>query len=89
MVNGKFRCLGSPQLLKNKFGEGYTLIAQLAPIPEPTATNRSSIEMGRRHSSIHSNSQAWEKQLVPLKKFIEDSFPGIFWKGIRQIELEI
>jgi len=29
MVNGKFRCLGSPQHLKNKFGEGYTLIAQI------------------------------------------------------------
>jgi len=31
MVNGKFRCLGSPQHLKNKFGEGYTLIAQTTP----------------------------------------------------------
>lgn len=31
MVNGKFRCLGSPQHLKSKFGEGYTLIAQAAP----------------------------------------------------------
>ena len=29
MVNGKFRCLGSTQHLKNKFGNGYTLIAQL------------------------------------------------------------
>lgn len=29
MVNGGFRCLGSPQHLKNKFGEGYTLIAQI------------------------------------------------------------
>jgi len=25
MVNGSFRCLGSPQHLKNKFGSGYTL----------------------------------------------------------------
>ncbi|XP_012941784.1 ATP-binding cassette sub-family A member 3 [Aplysia californica] len=29
MVNGKFMCLGSPQHLKNKFGQGYTLIVQL------------------------------------------------------------
>lgn len=29
MVNGTFRCLGSTQHLKNKFGDGYTLIAQL------------------------------------------------------------
>lgn len=31
MVNGQFRCLASPQELKNKFGEGYTLIAQVKP----------------------------------------------------------
>lgn len=30
MVNGKFRCLGSPQQLKSKFGEGYTLTAQIS-----------------------------------------------------------
>ncbi|XP_012944277.1 ATP-binding cassette sub-family A member 3 [Aplysia californica] len=29
MVNGRFMCLGSPQHLKNKFGHGYTLIAQM------------------------------------------------------------
>ena len=29
MVNGEFRCLGSTQHLKNKFGEGYTLIAKV------------------------------------------------------------
>ena len=29
MVNGKFKCLGSPQHLKNKFGQGYTLIVKL------------------------------------------------------------
>ncbi|CAH1794818.1 unnamed protein product [Owenia fusiformis] len=29
MVNGVFKCLGSTQHLKNKFGEGYTLIAKI------------------------------------------------------------
>ncbi|CAG5118693.1 unnamed protein product, partial [Candidula unifasciata] len=29
MVNGKFVCLGSPQHLKSKFGQGYTLILKL------------------------------------------------------------
>ena len=24
MVNGRLRCLGGPQHLKNKFGQGYT-----------------------------------------------------------------
>ncbi|ESO83918.1 hypothetical protein LOTGIDRAFT_229502 [Lottia gigantea] len=42
MVNGEFKCLGSPQHLKNKFGEGYTVLAKIAfpssgqqPDPEP------------------------------------------------------
>ena len=30
MVNGQFRCLGSTQHLKSKFGEGYTVIAQIS-----------------------------------------------------------
>ena len=29
MVNGQFKCLGSTQHLKNKFGEGYTLMAKV------------------------------------------------------------
>ena len=29
MVNGQFKCLGSTQHLKNKFGEGYTLLAKV------------------------------------------------------------
>ncbi|MBN3275901.1 ABCA3 protein, partial [Polyodon spathula] len=29
MVNGQFKCLGSPQHLKSKFGSGYTLMAKM------------------------------------------------------------
>lgn len=29
MVNGRFKCLGSPQHLKSRFGEGYTLLARI------------------------------------------------------------
>ena len=29
MVNGQFKCLGSPQHLKSRFGEGYTLLARI------------------------------------------------------------
>lgn len=42
MVNGQFKCLGSPQHLKNRFGEGYFLIARVGtnneeeiPNPQP------------------------------------------------------
>ncbi|XP_033097470.1 ATP-binding cassette sub-family A member 3-like [Anneissia japonica] len=31
MVNGKFKCLGSIQHLKSRFGKGYTLLAKVAP----------------------------------------------------------
>ena len=29
MVNGQFKCLGSIQHLKNKFGDGYTLLIRV------------------------------------------------------------
>lgn len=31
MVNGQFKCLGSPQHLKNKFSEGYILLVTVGP----------------------------------------------------------
>lgn len=34
MVNGQFKCLGSTQHLKNKFGEGFTLIVKVKGIGE-------------------------------------------------------
>ncbi|NXV53436.1 ABCA1 protein, partial [Uria aalge] len=36
MVNGRFRCLGSVQHLKNRFGDGYTVVVRVGgPGPEP------------------------------------------------------
>ena len=29
MVNGRLRCLGSAQHLKNKFGDGYTMMVRM------------------------------------------------------------
>ncbi|RUS72525.1 hypothetical protein EGW08_019707 [Elysia chlorotica] len=31
MVNGQIKCIGSPQHLKNKFGDGHTLVIHIAP----------------------------------------------------------
>ncbi|NXT21650.1 ABCA1 protein, partial [Syrrhaptes paradoxus] len=36
MVNGRFRCLGSVQHLKNRFGDGYTVVVR-AGSPGPAA----------------------------------------------------
>ncbi|RUS82911.1 hypothetical protein EGW08_009334 [Elysia chlorotica] len=45
MVNGRFMCLGSPQHLKNKFGQGYTLIVQMGALPDgATAPNQPAID---------------------------------------------
>ena len=39
MVNGQFKCIGSTQRLKTKFGEGYTVIAKVrAPAGADQAT---------------------------------------------------
>ncbi|XP_067683952.1 phospholipid-transporting ATPase ABCA3-like [Haliotis asinina] len=38
MVNGQFVCLGTPQHLKNKFGQGYTLIARMGNVTVQTGS---------------------------------------------------
>ena len=81
MVNGKFRCLGSPQHLKNKFGEGYTLIAQTAPTGVGDNFGRAKQESGRRRSSSIilrkiKSAQKWENDLDGLRNFIEQAFPS-------------
>ncbi|KAI9562460.1 hypothetical protein GHT06_009893 [Daphnia sinensis] len=48
MVNGQFKCLGSSQHLKSKFGQGYTLIAKVRASPEATLPNG----VSSTHSSI-------------------------------------
>ncbi|XP_035705489.1 ATP-binding cassette sub-family A member 3 isoform X2 [Folsomia candida] len=89
MVNGTFRCLNSIQELKNKFGEGYTLIAQTSPkgISESEPFTRETQEFGRRRSSHMSmkklrSSQGWESELEGLRTFIEESYPGSQLKDI-------
>ncbi|KAM3619144.1 uncharacterized protein V6R79_003683 [Siganus canaliculatus] len=67
MVNGRFQCLGSVQHLKNRFGDGYTIILRLAdkkpnPEPEPDSdpdpistymkTSFPSIELKERHQNV-------------------------------------
>jgi ATP-binding cassette subfamily A (ABC1) protein 3 len=43
MVNGRLKCLGSPQHLKSKFGDGYTIIAK---VPDEQSGDLSS-QLGR------------------------------------------
>ncbi|KAM3876265.1 phospholipid-transporting ATPase ABCA1 [Diretmus argenteus] len=61
MVNGRFQCLGSVQHLKNRFGDGYTIILRLTdakPRQEPCPVNTyiknsfPGIELKERHQNV-------------------------------------
>jgi ATP-binding cassette subfamily A (ABC1) protein 3 len=40
MVNGQFRCLGSPQHLKSTFGKGYSLLLKVRADPDAERTSK-------------------------------------------------
>ncbi|XP_053093930.1 phospholipid-transporting ATPase ABCA1 isoform X2 [Pangasianodon hypophthalmus] len=59
MVNGRFQCLGSVQHLKNRFGDGYTIILRLsAPSPDSCPVNAyiqncfPGIKLKERHHNV-------------------------------------
>ncbi|GAA6102437.1 phospholipid-transporting ATPase ABCA1 isoform X2 [Tachysurus ichikawai] len=59
MVNGRFQCLGSVQHLKNKFGDGYTIILRLsAPSPDPCPVDAyihncfAGVQLKERHHNV-------------------------------------
>jgi len=62
MVNGEFKCLGSTQHLKNKFGEGFILTLKL------TRKASEEIELGRTES------QEMIEYKNSVKEFIEQEF---------------
>ncbi|XP_077296644.1 phospholipid-transporting ATPase ABCA3-like [Arctopsyche grandis] len=61
MVNGKPQCLGSPQHLKNKFSQGYTLIVKLQRV------NLLPIEQNFQLNSSF--------DFIPLNQFLISKFP--------------
>ncbi|MGH0164555.1 UNVERIFIED_CONTAM: hypothetical protein FKN15_078078 [Acipenser sinensis] len=59
MVNGRFRCLGSVQHLKNRFGDGYTIILRLSglcrepcPVEEFMSSAFPGIELKEHHQNV-------------------------------------
>lgn len=54
MVNGEFKCLGSTQHLKNKFGEGFVLTLKLKRISSDDGENSliESQEMFKEKNSV-------------------------------------
>lgn len=60
MVNGEFKCLGSSQHLKNKFGEGFVLTVKLKRLLIEDREVDQSQEMFEVKSSV--------------KNFVQESF---------------
>lgn len=63
MVNGEFKCLGSTQHLKNKFGEGFFL----------------TLKLKRQSSDIEgakTESQEMLSEKDAVKEFVEQEFRG-------------
>ena len=77
MVNGKFKCLGSSQHLKTKFGNGYTIMARMA------ATESDEDPMAV-FSEVSVNDLQHSPKLHGLIRFIEDNFPGAELKDEHQ-----
>ncbi|OWR47004.1 ATP-binding cassette sub-family A member 7 [Danaus plexippus plexippus] len=59
MVNGRFRCLGSPQHLKNKFSEGFTLTIKV---------------LGRTNEDSPRTSIKSESSTQAVKQYVSDNF---------------
>jgi len=72
MVNGTFKCLGSSQHLKTKFGNGYTIMARMGTDPMAVFSE----------DSVGDFDHA--PQLHGLIKFIERTFPGAELKDEHQ-----
>ena len=80
MVNGRLKCLGSPQHLKHKFGEGYTLLARVSSNTPDTAPLKQFIEssfpgsvlkdehQGMVHYHIRDTSITWARLFGAIER---------------------
>ncbi|XP_067683603.1 phospholipid-transporting ATPase ABCA3-like [Haliotis asinina] len=70
MVNGRFVCLGTPQHLKNKFGQGYTLIARMGVMDNgltnaPTEPLITFIKASYPHAQVFDDHQGYAHFQIP------------------------
>lgn len=80
MVNGRFKCLGSPQHLKTKFGEGYTVLARVGSDTPDTGSLKQFIEgtfpgsvlkdehQGMVHYHIRDTSVSWAQLFGTIER---------------------
>ena len=83
MINGKFKCLGSPQHLKTKFGKNYKI--SLRFVNEYSQSNLLSfIRVYFSHNYIVSNSRSHNKRLFEFSVPFKDTKLSIIFKIIEQ-----
>ncbi|XP_053607354.1 ATP-binding cassette sub-family A member 2-like isoform X2 [Plodia interpunctella] len=82
MVNGQFRCIGSPQHLKNKFSEGFTLTIKIKTNDESTAeeTYRSTDVLKRYVNDNFHNPRLMEEYQGLLTYYLPDR--SIAWSRL-------
>lgn len=85
MVNGQICCLGTPLHLKNKFGQGYTVLIKVSPAPiffgSPLPSSSSPRPNNRPRMQLTSlerfgNQQMLNKNLQLVKTFMSSTFPS-------------
>ncbi|KAM3964373.1 phospholipid-transporting ATPase ABCA3 [Aphomia sociella] len=98
MVNGGFRCIGTPQHLKNKFSQGFTLTVKLKIDDEPTSgpsTSRTASENVKQYiRSNFSNPNLMEEYQGLVTYYLPDrTVPwskmfGIMERAKRELDVE-
>ena len=74
MVNGRFMCLGSPQYLKGKFGEGFHLVVRLKQ-PDRTRHRGDEVKEGTSHNGDAAGGNESASHFDRVANFIRSHFP--------------
>ncbi|XP_036594650.1 ATP-binding cassette sub-family A member 3-like [Trichosurus vulpecula] len=90
MVNGQFKCIGSPQHLKSKFGSGYTLLAKVKSDIQKDNMEEFKLFIKETFpgSVLEDEHQRMVHYHLPSKDFSWAKVFGILEKNKEQYELE-
>nr|QNH67859.1 ATP-binding cassette transporter subfamily A member 3 X2 [Brachionus rotundiformis] len=86
MVNGEFKCIGSLQHLKSKYGEGYTLMVKICVENKQNGVDRTNIVDGNQiviEKSIESGSIELNQKVNQFTEFILDKIKNSYVKESR------
>ncbi|CAB3230088.1 unnamed protein product [Arctia plantaginis] len=94
MVNGRFQCLGTPQHLKNKFSEGFTLTIKLKtdennkPGLDPAARVKDFVNLNFKDPKIMEEYQGLLTYYLPDRTIAWSRMFGIMERAKQELEIE-